>query len=139
MARDTRASFPARRLNPALCAYVLIDGFEDQTQRIANASNARWRPRALGPPPRAPFATDPTHCETKARHFEPFAVRLAVDEDQVGADMTIAIVFPFASQRMIDIARWLRSIDGQKFEGLSKQQVEFLAKDAGIFHADSRL
>jgi hypothetical protein len=69
----------------------------------------------------------------EAHQFETFSVGLAVDQDEVRADVAIPVVLPFSGKRVIDLARRERRIDHQKLKGFPKQIVEFLAEDAGFF------
>jgi hypothetical protein len=66
----------------------------------------------------------------EAHEFQTVRVRLPVNQHQVRPDMAVAVIFPLASERMIDVALRKRRIDHQKFEGFPEQRVQFLAKDS---------
>lgn len=68
----------------------------------------------------------------EAQQFEAFSVRLAVNEDQIGADMAVAMIVPFANQGMIDVTRWQERVGRQNVDRLLEERVEFLAEGAGF-------
>jgi hypothetical protein len=91
---------------------------------------------------------------TKPDKLKAVFVRLAVNQDVVGADMAIAVIVPLAAERMIEIAAGLRLVLCQHVDGFEQQGIEaapavasgFLAsviaaKATGVFnnpHSGSR-
>ncbi len=50
----------------------------------------------------------------KTHELEVVIIRLAVDENEIGLDMAVAMVAPFAGQRVIEIPVRERLISGQQ-------------------------
>jgi hypothetical protein len=47
---------------------------------------------------------------TEADKLQGDLVRLAVDQDKVGPDVTVAVIAPLATERVIEIALWQRLV-----------------------------
>lgn len=66
---------------------------------------------------------------TETREFERCVVRLAVDEDQIRAQMAIAKILPLARQLVIDMALQERPVRDEQINDLDQEGIEFLAKN----------
>jgi hypothetical protein len=68
----------------------------------------------------------------EAHQIEVFVVRLAVNENEIGPDVAIAMIVPLAGQRMIDIAARQWRVGGKKVDDFHQQGIELLAEPAGF-------
>jgi hypothetical protein len=68
----------------------------------------------------------------KAYEFEAVVIRLAVDENEVRPDVAVAIIAPFAGQRVIEIPARQRRVGGEQVNDLHEQCVQLLAVPTGL-------
>ena len=66
-------------------------------------------------------------------------VRLAVDQDQVGSDVAVAVIAPLAAERVIEISPRQRLVLGQHSDGFEQLGVEAFAVPSGFFALCSRV
>lgn len=53
---------------------------------------------------------------SEAHQFEAVVTRFAVEKNEIGLDMAVAMVAPFARQRMIEIAARERPISSEQID-----------------------
>ena len=68
----------------------------------------------------------------QAHEIEMLAVGLAVDQDQIGPDVTVPVVFPLAGQRMISIMRLKRLIRRQICHDMCKFRIDGVGEPASL-------
>ena len=59
-------------------------------------------------------------------------VRLSVDQDEVGADVAVAVIAPLATERVIEIAARQRLVLRQHGDGFEQGGIEALAVPSGF-------
>ena len=62
---------------------------------------------------------------TEAHQVKVFLVWFTVDQDEVGPDMTIAMIGPLAAERMVDIFRRQLYIISQEVDNFHKGSIEY--------------
>ena len=50
----------------------------------------------------------------KAHQFEALVIRLAVDQNEIGPDVAVAVIVPFAGQWVIEIPARQRRVGGEQ-------------------------
>ncbi len=72
---------------------------------------------------------------TETHQFKAFIVWLAVNKHQIGAQVAIPVIVPFAGKRVVEMARRQRLIVREKIHRVQKQLVEFLTEYSRLFAA----
>lgn len=60
-------------------------------------------------------------------------VRFSINKDEVGPHMAVAVIAPFAGQRMIETAAWQRRVHCEHLYDRGQFSIERLATSAGFF------
>jgi hypothetical protein len=63
----------------------------------------------------------------KAHKLEGIGVRFAVDENEIRLQMTVAVILPFAVERMVEIPAWQRRVRRQQIHYLHELGVQILS------------
>ena len=66
----------------------------------------------------------------EARQFENIHAAFFVDQNQIGANVAVAMVLPLPRQLMIDIARRQWLVRRQQADGALQQRIELVAQHA---------
>ena len=105
--------------------YALATGFT----QLARARQRSGRPTL---PERRRKSQTKLAVRSKADKLKGGRIRLAVNQHKVGAEVTIAVIFPIARQRMIQVALGQRLIRGQQVHDRHQKTVQLLAKLPGF-------
>jgi hypothetical protein len=62
----------------------------------------------------------------KAHQFKALAIRLAVDRDEIRSDVSVAVIVPFAGQRVIEFRRGSGVSSASKFTAAISNASSFL-------------
>ena len=69
---------------------------------------------------------------TKPHELETVGIRLAIDENEIGADVAVPEILPFSGERVIGVVARQRSVGGEQRYGRRQFAVEFLSVLAGL-------
>jgi hypothetical protein len=69
----------------------------------------------------------------KTHKFKAVVIRLPVNENEIGPDVAVAVIVPFAGRWVIEIPAWQRRVGGEQDDDLHQQGVRFLAVPTGLF------
>jgi hypothetical protein len=62
----------------------------------------------------------------ETHQFEAVIIRFAIDENEIGLDMAVAVIAPFTGKHMVEISSRQRLIGGEQVDYLHEQSVQFL-------------
>lgn len=68
----------------------------------------------------------------KAHKLETIGTRFAVDEHEIRLKMTIAVILPFAGERMVEIPAWQRRVRGKQIHYLHEHGVQLFSMPIGF-------
>ena len=71
----------------------------------------------------------------EADEFEAVVVWLSVDQDQVGADVAVAVVGAVAGQGVVDVAAGEGGVGGQQVNHFGQERIQFFTQEPGFFTA----
>ena len=71
----------------------------------------------------------------EADEFEAVAVGFAVDQDEIGADVAVAVVGPVAGQGVVYVAAGEGGVGEQQVNHLGQERIQFFIQDPGFFTA----
>ena len=71
----------------------------------------------------------------EADQFEAVGVGFAVDQDEVGADVAVAVVGPVAGQGVVDVAAGEWGVGEQQVNQFGQERSQFFAQGFGFFTA----
>jgi hypothetical protein len=69
---------------------------------------------------------------TKAHEFETAGVRLAINQNEIGADVAAPEILPVPGERMISIVAWQRGVGRKQCHGFCQLAIELLDVPAGV-------
>jgi hypothetical protein len=69
---------------------------------------------------------------TQTHQFERGGVGLAIDQDKIGPNVTVAVIAPFTGKRMVKISVGEGRVIDEQVDGFHKQRIESLAVLSGF-------
>lgn len=70
---------------------------------------------------------------TEPHQIEVRIVRLSIDENEVGPDMAVPVIAPFAGQRMIEVSARQRNVRHEQPDDLGECSIKLLAVPSRLF------